>query len=72
MDDYGNEEAALDQQEYLEQQQDEFQDFAELVKRDVLDLYLDRCKAAGLKPHRAFEKYLEETAEENDALEIVV
>jgi hypothetical protein len=42
------------------------------VKKDVLDLYLKTCAASGLAPHRAFEKYLEETAEENDALEIVI
>ncbi len=48
------------------------QEFAELIKKDVLDLYLERCKATDTKPHRAFEKYLEETADENDALEIVI
>lgn len=48
------------------------QEFAELIKRDVLDLYLQRCEASEIQPHRAFEKYLEETSEENDALEIVI
>lgn len=38
----------------------------------MLDLYLKTCSASGLSPHRAFEKYLEETADENDALEIVI
>lgn len=37
-----------------------------------MDLYLKNCAASDLTPHRAFEKYLEETAEENDALEIII
>ncbi len=47
-------------------------DFEELVKTDVLTLYKDRCKAAEITPHRAFIRYLEETYDENDALEIVI
>lgn len=48
------------------------QDFAELIKLDVLDLYRQRCEASEIEPHRAFIRYLEETQDENDALEIVV
>ncbi len=47
-------------------------DFEELVKTDVLNLYKERCKAADLTPHRAFIRYLEETYDENDAIEIVI
>lgn len=38
----------------------------------MLELYLQRCIASEIQPHRAFEKYLEETQEENDSLEIVI
>lgn len=47
-------------------------EFAELIKSDVLDLYLSRCKSSGIEPHRAFVRYLEETMDENDAIEIVI
>ena len=47
-------------------------EFAELVKGEVLELYLHRCKASDVEPHRAFVRYLEETSEENDAIEIVI
>lgn len=42
------------------------------MKKEVLELYLQRCEASEVTPHRAFEKYLEETQEENDSLEIVI
>ena len=48
------------------------EDFAELVKSDVLDYYVMKCEVCKVQPHRAFVRYLEETIEENDALEIVI
>jgi hypothetical protein len=47
-------------------------EFAELIKSDVLTLYNQRCKASDLQPHRAFIRYLEETYDENDSIEIVI
>lgn len=37
-----------------------------------MNLYRQRCEAMEIEPHRAFIKYLEETFDENDALEIVI
>ena len=47
-------------------------EFAELIKSEVLELYQNRCKSSGIEPHRAFVRYLEETVDENDAIEIVI
>lgn len=47
-------------------------EFAELIKTDVLEVYKHKCETSGLEPHRAFIRYLEDTCEENDALEIVI
>ena len=48
------------------------EDFAELIKSDVLDHYVMKCEVCKVEPHRAFVRYLEETMDENDALEIVI
>ena len=42
------------------------------MKADVLEYYNHKCKGMGIQPHRAFVRYLEETSEENDAIEIVI
>lgn len=44
----------------------------ELNKQDLLDQYKAKCKAASVTPHRAFVRYLEETYDENDSIEIVI
>ena len=44
----------------------------ELVKTEVLDLYRDKCKTSGVTPHRAFVRYLEETYDENESLEVII
>lgn len=48
------------------------EEFAELIKSDVLSLYNHRCKASEIHPHRAFVTYLEKTYNQNDMLEIVI
>jgi hypothetical protein len=48
------------------------QEYVELVKSEVLELYNEKCKAREVDPHRAFVRYLEETYDENDAIEIVI
>lgn len=52
--------------------QQQQQEFAELVKAEVLEYYHHRCRGLGIHAHRAFVRYLEETSEENDAIEIVI
>ena len=47
-------------------------DFAELIKTEVLESYQIKCELLKVQPHRAFIRYLEETQDENDALEIVI
>ena len=44
----------------------------ELKKQDVLNSYYEKCEALGMQPHRAFIRYLEETYDENDSLEIII
>ena len=44
----------------------------ELKKQDVLNSYYEKCESLGLQPHRAFIRYLEETYDENDSLEIII
>ena len=48
------------------------QEHTELIKTEVLELYNEKCKARQVTPHRAFVRYLEETYDENDAIEIVI
>ena len=47
-------------------------EYAELVKTEVLGLYRDMCEEAGQEANEAFCVYLEETFDENDALDIVI
>ena len=47
-------------------------EYAELVKTEVLGLYRDMCEEAGQEANEAFCAYLEETFDENDALDIVI
>ena len=52
--------------------QDQVEDFAELVKGDIINLYKEKSEQAGLQPHDAFIQYLEETYDENDSIDIVI
>jgi len=45
---------------------------AELVKLELLDQYHQRCQAMEVAPNRCFVRYLEETQEENESLELVI
>merc|ERR1711957_73386 len=47
-------------------------EYAELVKTEVLQLYRDMCDQAEQEANEAFCVYLEETFDENDALDIVI
>lgn len=47
-------------------------EYAELVKTEVLSLYRDMCEQAEQEANEAFCVYLEETFDENDALDIVI
>jgi hypothetical protein len=47
-------------------------EYAELVKTEVLALYRDMCDESGQEANEAFCVYLEETFDENDALDIVI
>ena len=38
----------------------------------MLELYRDKCDEANVEPHEAFCAYLEETYDENDAIDIVI
>lgn len=48
------------------------QEFDELVKADIINLYKQKAEQAGMQPHDAFIQYLEETYDENDSLDIVI
>ena len=52
--------------------QEQVEDFAELVKGDIITLYREKSEQAGLQPHDAFIQYLEETYDENDSIDIVI
>ena len=47
-------------------------EFKELVKTEVLEFYKSKCAEAQITAHRGFVRYLEETYDENDAIEIVI
>ena len=44
----------------------------ELSKLDLMELYQQRCQMMGVAPNRCFVRYLEETQDENESLELVV
>ena len=60
------------QQENNMDGQDQVEDFAELVKGDIINLYKEKSEQAGMQPHDAFIQYLEETYDENDSIDIVI
>ena len=45
---------------------------AELQKLELLEQYQQRCQVMEVAPNRCFVRYLEETQDENDSLELVV
>lgn len=47
-------------------------EYAELNKTEILNHYRDQCTEANIEPHEAFCAYLEETYDENDAIDIVI
>ena len=47
-------------------------EYAELNKQDIAFLYKQKSDEIGIAPHDAFLQYLDETMEDNEALEIVI
>lgn len=48
------------------------EEYAELNKQELLGVYVDRCQEVNVEPHPSLVRYLEDTAKENEALEIVI
>ena len=48
------------------------EEYAELSKQEIQFLYREKCNEVGIEPHTAFMQYLEETQEDNEALEVVI
>ena len=48
------------------------EEYAELNKQEIAFLYKQKCEEIQIKPHNSFMQYLEETMEDNEALEIVI
>ena len=47
-------------------------EYAELNKQEIAYLYKQKCEEIQVEPHDAFCQYLEDTMEDNEALEIVI
>ena len=48
------------------------EEYAELNKQEIAFIYKQKCEEIQIKPHDCFMQYLEETMEDNEALEIVI
>ena len=48
------------------------EEYAELSKQEIIFLYKEKCTEVGCEPHPNFMQYLEETAEDNETLEVVI
>lgn len=48
------------------------EEYAELNKQEIQFLYKEKCSEIGCEPHPCFMQYLEETVEDNEALEVVI
>ena len=48
------------------------EEYAELNKQEIAFLYKSKCDELQIEPHPCFMNYLEETMEDNEALEIVI
>jgi hypothetical protein len=43
-----------------------------LNKELILEKYVSKCKSMDLEPHQAFVKYLEETEDDNESIDLVI
>lgn len=48
------------------------QDIKPLNKELLLEKYISKCKSMDLEPHQAFVKYLEETEDDNESIDLVI
>lgn len=48
------------------------EEYAELNKQEIQFLYKEKCNEVEIEPHPAFLQYLEETEDDNEALEVVI
>ena len=48
------------------------EEYAELSKQEIQYLYKEKCQEINVEPHPCFLQYLEETVEDNEALEVVI
>lgn len=48
------------------------QEIQPLNKQLLLEKYTSKCKSMDLEPHRAFVKYLEETEDDNESIDLVI
>jgi len=48
------------------------EEYAELSKQEIQYLYKEKCQEINCEPHPCFMQYLEETVEDNEALEVVI
>lgn len=51
---------------------DEENEIRPLNKELLLERYLSKCKSMDLEPHKAFVKYLEETEDDNESIDLVI
>ena len=51
---------------------DEENEIRPLNKEFLLERYLSKCKSMELEPHKAFVKYLEETEDDNESIDLVI
>ena len=48
------------------------EEYAELSKEEIQFIYKEKCQEIDVKMHPCFTTYLEETVEDNEALEVVI
>ena len=48
------------------------EEYPELSKTEIQYLYKEKCQEIEVEPHHCFLKYLEDTVEDNEALELVI
>lgn len=48
------------------------EEYAELSKQEIMFIYKEKCNEMQIEPHPCFVTYLEETVEDNEALEIII
>ena len=47
-------------------------EYAELNKQDIIYIYKQKCEEVQIEPHLCFVQYLEDTLDDNEALEVVI